>query len=74
MTDFRCKYGECPPIPDDLTIPQFLLDYYHPERPLRPKACPWLIEDGTGRTIFYEEVGHLSLQQKAANSSSFRSE
>ena len=45
-----------PPIPDDLTIPQFFLDYQHPLRPVRKDLTPWLIEDATGRKIGYEEV------------------
>lgn len=44
------------PIPDDLTIPQFFLDYHHPLRPVRKDLTPWLIEDATGRRISYEEV------------------
>jgi len=42
-------------VPDDLTIPQFFLDFHHPRRPLRTDA-PWLIEDETGRHIGFEEV------------------
>ncbi|EKM61281.1 uncharacterized protein PHACADRAFT_168715 [Phanerochaete carnosa HHB-10118-sp] len=44
------------PIPDDLTIPQFILDYHHPLRPIRKDLTPWLIEDATGRRISYEEL------------------
>ncbi|QRW11517.1 AMP binding enzyme [Ceratobasidium sp. AG-Ba] len=41
---------------DDMTIPQFMLDYPHPLRPARDVNSPWLIEDETGRTIGFEEV------------------
>ncbi|KAG8743208.1 hypothetical protein FRC10_000279 [Ceratobasidium sp. 414] len=45
----------CSP-PTDLTIPQFILDSTHPLRPIRDADSPWLIEDGTGRGVGYEEV------------------
>lgn len=59
MTEFTCQHGPCPHIPDDLTVPQFILDEHHPLRPNRPDTCPWLIEDATGRGIGYEEVRSL---------------
>ncbi|KAH7926478.1 acetyl-CoA synthetase-like protein [Leucogyrophana mollusca] len=43
-------------VPDDLTIPQFFLDHHHPSRPVRKDGVPWLIEDGTGRKIGFEEI------------------
>lgn len=46
----------CPPIPDDLTIPQVMLDNYHPLRPFRAGNIPWLIDDATGREVGFEEV------------------
>ena len=45
-----------PHVPDDLTIPQFLLDSRHPLRPLNTFANPWFIEEGTGRNVGFEEV------------------
>ncbi|KAJ7492378.1 phenylacetyl-CoA ligase [Mycena latifolia] len=45
-----------PAIPDDLTLPQFFLDFTHPARPVRPPAVPWLIEDRTGRPIAFDEL------------------
>ena len=56
MTEFHSLHGQCPPIPDNLTCPQFTLDVHHPNRTLRVGNIPWLIEDATGRTIGYEEV------------------
>lgn len=56
MVDFHCLHGECPPIPDDVTVAQFILDSYHPTRPLRDQGKPWLIDDATGRHVGYEEV------------------
>ncbi|KLO20729.1 phenylacetyl-CoA ligase [Schizopora paradoxa] len=56
MTEFHSLHGPCPPIPDDLTVPQFFLDSYHTERPGRTERVPWLIEDATGRNIGYEEL------------------
>ncbi|KAL0951462.1 hypothetical protein HGRIS_008150 [Hohenbuehelia grisea] len=47
-----------PAIPDDLTVPQFLLDSQHPSRPRRPEGVPWLVEDASGRPIGLEEIKH----------------
>ena len=44
-------------IPDDITIPQLLLDSYHSVRPQRPFGVPWFIDDETGRKVGLEEVG-----------------
>lgn len=67
MTEFYSLHGDCPPIPDDLTIPQFFLDSYHTQRPARTDSVPWLIEDATGRTIGYEEVclGRVCVELRA---------
>jgi 4-coumarate--CoA ligase len=43
-------------VPDDMTVPQFMLDSTHPRRPRRPPGAPWLIQEGTGREVHYEEV------------------
>lgn len=47
-----------PPIPDNITIAQLLLDGTHATdlRPERPAGAPWLIEDVTGREIELNEV------------------
>ncbi|KAJ7675367.1 amp dependent CoA ligase [Mycena rosella] len=59
-TEFRAPPSttalHIPDIPDDLSLPQFFLDYSHPARPLRPSGVPWLIEDGTGRAIGFDEL------------------
>ncbi|KAJ7163321.1 phenylacetyl-CoA ligase [Mycena filopes] len=44
-----------PYIPDDLTIPQFQLDTQDPNRPLRHNI-PCLIDDASGRLIYFEEL------------------
>ncbi|KAJ3556064.1 hypothetical protein NM688_g2238 [Phlebia brevispora] len=54
--DFVCPYGPLPHIPDDVTIPQFLLDSWHPIRPVKKELTPWFIEDATGRGITSEEI------------------
>lgn len=54
--EIHSQAGTLPPIPDDLTVPQFILDGHHPTRPLRPEGVPWLIEDKTGQKIGFEEV------------------
>lgn len=56
MAEFTSPFGPLPHIPDDLTLPQFLLDSAHPRRPVRKEGIPWLIEDATGRRIGFEEV------------------
>ncbi|KAF8973603.1 amp dependent CoA ligase [Flammula alnicola] len=43
-------------IPDDLSIPQFILRTEAPGRPVRPRTIPFFIEDGTGRAITYEQA------------------
>lgn len=43
-------------IPYHLTIPQFLLDSHHLERPLRKGQIPWIVDDSTGRSYGIEEV------------------
>ncbi|THH33494.1 hypothetical protein EUX98_g689 [Antrodiella citrinella] len=45
-----------PDVPDNLTIPQFLLDSRHPLRPLNQQANPWFIQDEYGRGVGFEEV------------------
>ncbi|ESK98099.1 phenylacetyl- ligase [Moniliophthora roreri MCA 2997] len=47
-----------PPIPDDLTIPQFMLDSIYPSSPHRPESIPWLLEDRSARPIHYKEIRH----------------
>jgi hypothetical protein len=54
--EFRSVHGECPEIPDDLSIPQFFLDSWHPLRPTRPVGSPWVIDDESGKTLDYEQV------------------
>lgn len=45
-----------PFIPDNLTIPQFFLDYHHPLRPVREATTPIFIDDDNGRKIGLEEA------------------
>lgn len=54
-----------PPIPDDLTIPQFLLDSRHITRPYNTASNPWFIEEATGRSIGFEEVCRISFYERA---------
>ncbi|KAK0201505.1 phenylacetyl-CoA ligase [Desarmillaria ectypa] len=56
MPDFHSKVGRLPYVPDDLTVPQFTLDYAHPIRPERPKGVPWLVTDKSGRKIHLDEI------------------
>ncbi|KAK7064017.1 4-coumarate--CoA ligase-like 1 [Favolaschia claudopus] len=58
MTEFRAvpESSPLPSIPDDLTIPQFFLDYKHPSQPVRPPSVPWFIEDHTARPVTFDEI------------------
>ncbi|KAF9016512.1 acetyl-CoA synthetase-like protein, partial [Hymenopellis radicata] len=58
MTTFQApsSSGQLPEIPDDLTIPQFILDYQHPIRPQRPNGVPWLVADKSGQAMGLEEI------------------
>lgn len=54
-----------PEIPDNITVPQFFLDdtststvFRHPPR---SPQIPSLIEEDTGRRVYYEEVGYFYL-------------
>ncbi|KIL59197.1 hypothetical protein M378DRAFT_111242 [Amanita muscaria Koide BX008] len=48
--------GPLPVVPDDLTIPQFMFDYKHPNRPERDPNSPWMIENDTGRQFLHEDI------------------
>ncbi|PSR76712.1 hypothetical protein PHLCEN_2v8309 [Hermanssonia centrifuga] len=82
MTEFVSPHAGLPHIPDDLTIPQFMLDSWHPTRPIKQGLLnPWLIEDATGRPVGCEElkvtkssilIAHstsLAIAEKAAHGS-----
>ncbi len=56
MPDFYSKVGKLPHVPDDLSLPQFILDHDHPIRPKRPKDVPWLVTDKSGRKMGLDEV------------------
>lgn len=45
-----------PHVPDDLTIPQFMLREQRPAILTRPRNVPWFIDDKTGRSYTFEEV------------------
>jgi hypothetical protein len=56
MTEFLSPGDPLPHIPDDLTLPQFILDSTHECRPIRPQGATWLVEDTTGRKVGLDEV------------------
>ncbi|KDR85394.1 hypothetical protein GALMADRAFT_234245 [Galerina marginata CBS 339.88] len=56
MSEFRSPVP-LPDIPDNLSIPQFILRT-SPSRPVRPKNVPFFIEDSTGRAVTFEEAHH----------------
>ncbi|KAI0772849.1 acetyl-CoA synthetase-like protein [Trametes elegans] len=56
MSEIHADGGPLPPIPDDLTLPQFILDAPHPLRPVPTRPRTWLIEETTGREIGSDEL------------------
>ncbi|KAI0356902.1 acetyl-CoA synthetase-like protein [Trametes cingulata] len=56
MEEIHGDGGPLPPIPDDLTIHEFILDTPYPSRPVPRKPQPWLIEEKTGREIGSDEL------------------
>ncbi|KAG6829464.1 hypothetical protein H0H92_004426 [Tricholoma furcatifolium] len=56
MTLVETHASNLPHIPDDLSLPQFMLDYQHPLKPSRSMDVACLIEDESGRKIHLEEV------------------
>ncbi|PPQ88581.1 hypothetical protein CVT25_009961 [Psilocybe cyanescens] len=54
--EFRSVAGDLPSIPDDLSIPQFILDSHHEMRPDWPQGLPWLVADKSGRTLGLDEA------------------
>ncbi|KAI6115792.1 hypothetical protein EDD16DRAFT_1828046 [Pisolithus croceorrhizus] len=56
MAELESPSGILPPIPDDLTLVQFILDYQHRSRPVRKHGVPWIIEDHTGKAHGLDEL------------------
>ncbi|GJE94284.1 amp dependent CoA ligase [Phanerochaete sordida] len=56
VTEFVSSRGALPDIPDDITLPQFILDSWHPTRPVSTKGNPMFIDDVTGRAVHLPEV------------------
>ncbi|KAI0064691.1 amp dependent CoA ligase [Artomyces pyxidatus] len=57
MSDFESTSGPLLDVPDDVTLPQFILDSAHPARPVRTqKNAVWLIEEATGRKIGSSQI------------------
>ena len=56
MSEIIADGGPLPVIPDNLTIPQFMLDVHHPARPVLKQAQPWCIDELTGREVCSDEV------------------
>ncbi|KAF8586727.1 phenylacetyl-CoA ligase [Ramaria rubella] len=48
--------GPLLPPPDDLTIPQFILDNHHPLRPIRKSGSARLVDEPTGKSYGFEEI------------------
>ncbi|EPQ52274.1 acetyl-CoA synthetase-like protein [Gloeophyllum trabeum ATCC 11539] len=57
MSEIVAPGGPLPPIPDNMTIPQFLLDgEQHPTRPPHDPSVPWFIDGTSGTKISREMV------------------
>ncbi|KAF9019187.1 phenylacetyl-CoA ligase [Hymenopellis radicata] len=54
-TEFRASSEPLPPIPADVSIPQFILDSPQTAR-LRESGTPLLVDDSTGRALKLDEV------------------
>lgn len=59
VTEFVAPSGTLPDIPDDVTIVQFILDSWHPTRPVNKHPNPVLIEDSAGRGVYLSEVRQM---------------
>nr|BAR45485.1 long chain acyl-CoA synthetase [Gelatoporia subvermispora] len=55
MTEFKGPQ-ELPFVPDDLSVPQFILDSHHLSQPVVKTDIPRFIDDATGRRIGIEEI------------------
>ncbi|KAI0915338.1 hypothetical protein AcV5_003838 [Taiwanofungus camphoratus] len=58
MTLFRSAAPKLIPPPDNISVPQFILDDLskHPTRPIRSRDIPCFIEQETNRTVFFDEL------------------
>ncbi|KIM66784.1 hypothetical protein SCLCIDRAFT_1147594 [Scleroderma citrinum Foug A] len=56
MAELESPSGTLPPIPDDLTLVQFILDSWHLLRPAQAHGVPWIIEDHTGVSRGLDEL------------------
>ncbi|TBU63558.1 amp dependent CoA ligase [Dichomitus squalens] len=56
MPEIHADGEPLPVIPDNVTIPQFILDVHHPARPVLTKAQPWCIDELSGREVFSDEL------------------
>ncbi|KAI0827402.1 acetyl-CoA synthetase-like protein [Trametes gibbosa] len=56
MTEIHGGGGLLAPVPDDLTIAQYLLDTRHPLRPALDPQQPLFIEETTGREVKLDEL------------------
>lgn len=54
MSEFYGKIAL--PAPDNISVPEFLFNGKHEIRPDRPPNTPCLIDEETGRFIYFEEV------------------
>ncbi|KAF9047218.1 amp dependent CoA ligase [Rhodocollybia butyracea] len=54
--EFHSLTGPTPSIPDNLSVPQFLLHHKHSIRPSRSQGTPWFIDGASGRKIQEQEV------------------
>ncbi|KAI0634245.1 acetyl-CoA synthetase-like protein [Trametes polyzona] len=56
MVEIHADGGTLAHIPDNVTIPQFILDSQHPLRPAADPQRPWLIDESTGRAVRADEL------------------
>nr|WHF58352.1 4-coumarate:CoA ligase [Ganoderma lucidum] len=56
MAEILAGKDDLPYIPDDVLLPQFLLDMHHPLRPVQTTPQAWLVEEATRRKIGSDEL------------------
>ncbi|KAI1786898.1 amp dependent CoA ligase [Ganoderma leucocontextum] len=56
MSEIYADGEPIPIIPDDITIPQFILDVHHPARPVLKTPQPWCIDELSGREVGSDEL------------------
>ncbi|KAJ7104368.1 phenylacetyl-CoA ligase [Mycena belliarum] len=71
MATFTSPMHTVPYFPDDMTLPQFMLDYHHPIRLHRGLKTPWLVGGTTGKCLLEHQVRERTWNLASGLSSRF---